>query len=360
MPIKAVTLASVPTPCARFALEVASHIQKHLHIPQGSHFLLACSGGVDSTACAFLFALVQKRLDATLSAITINHGLRPEAEEEVAGTKAFLERLAIPCRVRTIAVKDYALAHAIGLEEAARTLRYQCLAHERTLLQADYIVIAHHADDLAEDVLMRLTRGCGWPALGGMRDYDEERHILRPLLPWNKAKLTALVQSLKQEWFFDQSNNDLRYTRNRFRTTILPLFHRENPHFPQTITHLSTMASYDRAFWDAHLTTLLHSLPCSFSFQPSLVQIHFPAAIQGLLPAERLRILRLCLTILGCVQKQWQLDSKQATASHLFALDHLITQAKGTKTLPLPGGICARVAKDGLTLQARRPTSSQG
>lgn len=82
------------------------------------------------------------------------------------------------------------------LEETARVERYAALERVRQEHAADWIVTAHHSDDLIEDIMLRLVRGTGWPGLGGMVGVDEKRHILRPLLNWEKKISMLLLWSV--------------------------------------------------------------------------------------------------------------------------------------------------------------------
>ena len=153
---------------ARLCLEVERFCLRELRLPRGAHLLLALSGGADSTALALILRVLTPRLDLTLQALSVNHGLRPEAEEDAACALTACRRLDIPCAVRLADVRALAAAEGLGLEDAGRRARYALLEEEREALGANFIALGHHAGDVSEDVLLRLTRGTGWPALGGM------------------------------------------------------------------------------------------------------------------------------------------------------------------------------------------------
>ena len=367
------TLATIPAPWARFALRFAEILRKELGLPPGCHLLLALSGGADSTALAVLFSLIKTRLNLTLSAVSIDHGLRREAREEVQKTLSLCERLFIPCQALSLDVPAYIKEKKLGLEEAARLLRYQALEEVRKRTGCDYIVTAHHADDLAEDVLMRLTRGCGWPALGGMPAIDPARHLLRPLLFCEGKDLRALLQSLHLPWSEDPSNQDLSFTRNRFRHTLLPLLHKENRRFREKIVHLHHLSTLDRDFWESFLSEALTKTPWILEKGqtaivpiPPLAQKRLPDTKKGWLnlslpspllddlhPAARLRLYHRALLVLhrhSCTQAK---RTRQIISSHdLTQLEEAVRKGYGNKTFLFPGNLFGYLKQHALFFSA--------
>ncbi|MEJ1938863.1 tRNA lysidine(34) synthetase TilS, partial [Nostoc sp. NIES-2111] len=154
--------------------------------------LLAVSGGPDSMALlALCAAWANERPDGQprppLFAATVDHWLRPEARDEAAMVAREASRLSVPH-----SVLDWAGPKPrTGLQEAARQARYALLAEEARRVGATDVVTAHHADDQAETILMRLVRGSGLDGLAGMaaeRPLDGVR-LVRPLLGIPKSRL---------------------------------------------------------------------------------------------------------------------------------------------------------------------------
>ena len=193
--------------------------------------VLAVSGGPDSTALLVLAARWAKRLERApkLIAVTIDHGLRPEAAHEAAMVKELARRLGVPHR--TLHWRGEKPQN--GLQEAARFARYELLAQIATRARFAHILTAHTLDDQAETVLFRLARGSGLFGLTGMAhaaplplDGVREIFLVRPLLHLPKARLVATLKAARIAYAEDPSNRDPRFTRARLRS-LMPALARE-------------------------------------------------------------------------------------------------------------------------------------
>jgi tRNA(Ile)-lysidine synthase len=193
--------------------------------------VLAVSGGPDSTALLLLVARWAKRLKRApkLIAVTIDHGLRPEAAREAATVKELARRLGVPHRT----LRWRGRKPRTGLQEAARYARYALLAEVATRASFAHILTAHTLDDQAETVLFRLARGSGLFGLTGMAHLAplplngvREIFLVRPLLHLPKARLVATLRAARIAYAEDPSNHDPRFTRARLRT-LMPALARE-------------------------------------------------------------------------------------------------------------------------------------
>jgi tRNA(Ile)-lysidine synthase len=179
--------------------------------------VLAVSGGPDSTALLFLAARWRKarKHGPKLLAVTVDHGLRKEAEVEAREVARLAKKLGVPHRtLRWTGVKPKS-----GLQEKARAMRYRLLAEAATKAGASHIVTAHTLDDQAETVLMRLLRGSGPAGLAGMARETRRGQLTltRPFLDIPKARLVATLRHAKIAFADDPSNRDPRFTRVRMR-----------------------------------------------------------------------------------------------------------------------------------------------
>jgi tRNA(Ile)-lysidine synthase len=183
--------------------------------------LIAVSGGPDSTALLVMAAEWAARAGARISAATVDHRLRAESATEAAGVAALCRTLGVPHA--TLAWTD--AKPSTRVQERAREARYQLLIAHARQIGADAIATAHHADDQAETVLFRLTRGSGVAGLAGIAASSERDgvRILRPLLSLAKADLVAFCHSRRVAFAEDPSNANPAYARTRMRALMRAL-----------------------------------------------------------------------------------------------------------------------------------------
>lgn len=180
---------------------------------------LAVSGGPDSLALLLLAAAARP---GNVQAATVDHGLRPGSREEAQAVAGICERLGVPHAVLAI---DWDLPPASAIQEQARTVRYGALAEWMAELGLSALLTAHHLDDQAETLMMRLNRGSGVRGLGAMRPSGPlpgypELLLLRPLLSWRRAELEKICTDAKLSPAIDPSNADERYERVRVRRAL--------------------------------------------------------------------------------------------------------------------------------------------
>lgn len=171
---------------------------------------LAVSGGPDSLA---LLALAAKAYPGALAAITVDHGLRPEAATEAEYVAALCAKLAVPHSIQTPAQPITG-----NIQSAARTARYGLIEDWSEGENLRWIATAHHADDQLETVLMRLMRGSGIDGLSAIRPVNGK--IIRPLLGVRKAELVRHVESCGLKAVADPSNDDDAFDRVRLRKAL--------------------------------------------------------------------------------------------------------------------------------------------
>lgn len=326
----------------RLLRSVVSFCQEELHLPHGAHLLLAVSGGADSCALALILHILTPCLGLTLHALSVDHCLRPEAADEARHAQHVCVSLGIPCVVRQADVPTYASTHGLGLEDAARRLRYAQLEEERCACRAQYIALGHHTHDLAEDILLRLTRGAGWPALGGMVARDEARHLLRPLLATEPMALRGVLKECGFSWCEDHSNADRRFRRNRLRHDVLPRLRAENPALDRTLLHVWRLARLDADYWDSQLDAALAVCP----WHDDGTSLLLPASLlHSLMPAARLRLYLRAVRYLLSRRIGTTSHVGQARAHTLLALDAALRQGRGNTRFQLPGGMEAHLAR---------------
>ena len=182
--------------------------------------VLAVSGGPDSLALMWLAARWRRALTRgpRLIAVTVDHGLRPEAAREARDVKRLARILDLPHRT----MRWNGAKPKTGLPAAARTARYRLLVQAARANGATHILTAHTRDDQAETLLMRMLRGSGIAGLAAMaRETEREGLMLaRPLLDISKSQLAATLGKAKIAFADDPTNRDRSFTRPRLRALM--------------------------------------------------------------------------------------------------------------------------------------------
>lgn len=256
------SLQDLPPKWAHFCLHIEHFIKDELEFdPAGKKSLVAFSGGVDSTALLLVMHYLSRKHGGEVVAVHLNHGLRPEADDDHDWCKQFCNQTGITFLSDKADIQTMADEQGMGLEEAGRIARYALFESSLKTCRADIICLGHHLDDLSEDVLMRLIRGTGWPGLSGMPGYDRKRQILRPFLLTHKKKLSDFLGDIGISWREDTTNADEAMTRNRVRHSILPLFKGENTNFGNAIARLWRIGQLDNDFWHKLTDGLGQTIP---------------------------------------------------------------------------------------------------
>jgi len=207
-------------------------LREDLALPSGAKLLVATSGGSDSTALLHVLSLLAKKCSFSLAAHGVDHGLRPEASAE-------LDQVATFCGSLGVAFSRTVLQVAPGgnLQARARDARRAALTTAAARISATFIATAHHADDRAETVLLRLLRGSGpaglavLPAQNGL--------FIRPLFRARKSDIVAHLQRHRLTFAHDPSNDNPRFLRTQVRHELMPLLERLSP---QIAGHLCALA----------------------------------------------------------------------------------------------------------------------
>lgn len=188
-------------------------------IETGERIGIAVSGGPDSLALLMLAAAARP---GDIEAATVDHGLRAGSREEAEMVADICERLGVPHAILAI---EWDLPPTSAIQEQARAVRYGALAQWARERQLRALVTAHHLDDQAETLVMRLNRGSGVRGLAGMRrgsgvPGDQDLLLLRPLLGWRRSELERICIDGRVSPAADPSNADDRHERVRIRQAL--------------------------------------------------------------------------------------------------------------------------------------------
>jgi tRNA(Ile)-lysidine synthase len=190
--------------------------------------VVACSGGMDSVCLLDLLVALQPLHGRSLHVMHVHHGLNPHADEWAEGVARLAEHYRLSHHLLRVRIESGG-----SLEEAARAARYQAIG--RSLQPGDVLLTGHHRQDQAETVLLQLFRGSGAAGLAAMRPVSRipfgppEIPLWRPLLEIPRAALLAYAERQGLNWVEDDSNEDVRHTRNFLRRQVMPLLEQRWP-----------------------------------------------------------------------------------------------------------------------------------
>ncbi len=315
--VKKLKLQNLPAKQAHFCLQICHFLNEIDFELNEKKCIIALSGGADSTALLIFLKLMQEKYNLSLYALHIDHALREESAKEAKTVKKLCKKLEIPCEILRIDVQKKAKTWKKGIEESARIIRYENFENKRQELDFDCIMLGHHLNDLAEDVLMRQVRGTSLEQSFGMQAIDNTRKICRPFLLTEKKELLDLLNTCSIKWVEDLSNLSNVYMRNRVRNILLPLFLEENPAFLKNIKNNWKQGQIERKYWQKKIETY-----SSFVENSSLIKID---RINFTREEEALR-----LRILAKIIKKL---SSQPQAEQLFKLDKIICAKESNKEM---------------------------
>lgn len=265
----------------------------------GDRVVVAVSGGPDSLCLLYVLHGLAGEGGWRLEVAYLNHGLRPEAEDEAAFVRAQAEALGWPFHLGVADTLAQAAKARQSIEEAARVVRYQFLAEAARAVGARHLAVAHTADDQAETVLMHFLRGAGLAGLKGMLPVTEigsgrseedgsdfrplisDLYLIRPLLGTTRAEVEAYCRALGLDPRHDESNTDTRFLRNRLRHELLPLLEQYNPRLKAVLARTAEVLAGEHALVEVHLAALWE-------------QVTLAPAEQGRVVFERSQWLALC------------------------------------------------------------------
>ena len=219
-----------------FIRNVRETIIKHSMLSGNDHVLVGLSGGPDSVCLAVILDKLRKDFNLLLSAVYIDHGLRPgEVKKEIEFCKDFCNRFRIDFHKRAIDVKKFAGSEGLNIQEAARELRYAVYEEISENIKADRIALGHNADDQAETILMRLFRGSGRKGLAGIP--PKRGRIIRPLIETERKEIEAfldfdsslITHNSLTPYLVDSSNLKEKYARNWIRLSLMGEIRKKYP-----------------------------------------------------------------------------------------------------------------------------------
>lgn len=321
---------------------ICETIQKHKMLTVGEDIIVALSGGADSVALLKAMTELSKELRiGNISAVHVNHQLRGEESQRDEGfVRDLCASLSVPLWVFHTDVKSFSKTHKMGIEEAARKVRYEFLEKARSEVKQAKIAAGHNADDNAETIIMNLCRGTGLKGLGGIPPVNGA--IIRPLLEVSRMEIEEYLRINSLPHITDSSNNSSDYTRNRVRHTIMPTLECEvNPATKKAISRTSELLRQDEAFLEKTAKEAFFDCReeiANHTHQALTLNI---SKITNLHPAIAQRVIRLAIAHVRNYGTRAFSPLTDITSTHI-ALALELTNAQTGNEIHLPGVIVGK------------------
>lgn len=295
-----------------FLSDLRHFIRRYQLIPDHVRVVVGVSGGPDSLALLHALGQLASEHGWQLHAAYLHHGLRPEAEKEAHFVAEIAAAQGHGCTIERADVQAIAAQPGVSLEEAARQARYAFLGRVALRLGSEIVAVGHHADDQVETVLMHLLRGSGLAGLRGMapdtllaglrlsalpadhRPDFGNIHLIRPLLHFSRTQILAYCQENGLQPFWDASNTDETFFRNRLRHDIIPQLKTINPNLSTVIERMTKVLRGDYEVLDSHRRQLWQTLAQT---EPGRIRLEL-ALFRTLSPGDQRALLRRAIAVL--------------------------------------------------------------
>ena len=225
--------------------------------------VVGVSGGADSIALMHLLHDIKNEFNLSLHIAHLNHMLRRgEAEVDMRFVQGLAHNLKLPITVESFDVGAYAAQEKLGIEEAARKVRYDFFERVAGQFKADKIAVGHNADDNVETFLMRLLRGSGIKGLCGIP--PTRGKIIRPLIKLWRKDIEGYINLLKLVPRLDHTNYESKYMRNRVRLKLIPQLKVYNLNIKEIIHQTILLLTEDASYLELKAEGLLSQAIVSF------------------------------------------------------------------------------------------------
>ena len=325
--------------------------------------MVGVSGGADSVALIQAMVRLNSELGYKLKLhiAHLNHCLRKEESDgDAEYVRSMADSLDIPCSVEACDIPAICLQEKGSVEEVARRERYNFIERVCVTNHANYVAVAHHADDNAETVLHRILRGTGLRGVGGITPSRSIRRfsdisLTRPLLDFTKDDIVRFLDEIDVEYREDSTNAGLDATRNVIRNSIIPAVEADiNPQVRDALLRLSEQARWATEYIRETVHKTYETLVISRTDQELVLNA------AGLL--RKGRIVQTELIREAIIS--FDIGEQDLSFGHLKSVTDLIADQVSRRKVALPGGMTAQLVYNRLILslpteQPRETIASQ-
>lgn len=219
-------------------------INEYDMLQSGQKILVGISGGADSVALLKSLLSLKDDLEIEVCACHINHMIRgDESDRDEMFVRDLCSESNVKLEVHSCNVPEYAEKQGLGIEQAARELRYDALNKSAQIFGAQKIALAHNLDDNLETMIFHLARGTGALGLGGIP--AKRDNIIRPLINCERSVIEKYLLQNNANYVHDSTNDSTDYTRNLIRQKIVPILREINPKCAQATGRTSKFIKND-------------------------------------------------------------------------------------------------------------------
>lgn len=329
-------------------------IRQYKLISSDHWVIVGVSGGADSLALLHCLLRLRSVFNFKLHTATLNHGLRgQDGKDDTLFVAELCQQWSVSCSVGEVDVRALAKDEKMGIEAAARKARYDFLASVAGQFEGAIIATAHHQDDQAETVLMRILRGTGLKGLGGMPlsgvvPGHPQRILIRPMLYVTRKQVEDYCKDHQLTPRQDTTNQDTTLLRNALRLQVMPQLQQFNPQISRSLARLADSAAADEDF--------IHSVFMKIVWPHAVLSddrvLFWRAQFLALHPAMQRRLLLHAAQAIRVGQEEVGLERILAAVEHA-------REGRVGSMIEFPGNLRLRVDYDHFVLEkAQAPLSS--
>lgn len=216
--------------------KLRKYVQENNLLDKDDKILIAFSGGPDSVFLFYCLNSLKEEFNLKIELVYVNHNLRNDVELDISFVKEFSQKHNLKFYIKEIDIQKLMKDHKLSEEEAGRYGRYEVFSDIMRENRLDKTATGHNMDDNVETFIFRMLRGT---ALNGLKGIPVKRgDIIRPILDFKKEEIVKILDGSREEYRIDSTNLETKYTRNKIRNLIFPLFNEINPLFKEKILNL--------------------------------------------------------------------------------------------------------------------------
>ncbi|MFZ8832459.1 MAG: tRNA lysidine(34) synthetase TilS [Thermodesulfobacteriaceae bacterium] len=294
----------------------------------GDRVLVAVSAGLDSVALLDILLELRDHFNLKLFVSHYDHRIRKNSLDDALFVYRLCKEKRLPLFITSAPVPMYAKRERLSLEMAGRELRYRAWYELAKSYDFQKIALAHHLDDLTEEIFMKIIRGTGRRGLAGI-PLKREDLIVRPLLFLTKEEIKKYAQEKGLTWRDDPTNEDLRFLRNKVRHVLIPFLAKEfNPKIKEAVRKTAVIIAEEEELIEGLAREAFYRVKTTIDGDLALKLTE----LKKLPPVIRRRLYFLAFHEMG-------LPLFRITSRHIFQIETLLT-GKAIGPVCLPGKYC--------------------